>query len=387
MKNLSFKLLFLSLLSTTLLTAETPSDSLLNLKADDLYKRFLEISKQFESINFDSQLGQMPEGQFHLKIEVDALDSLLKNLPIPKKIEISGESVRFDDAPVELPIKTKPMHKIERKEIVKFGEDALIGRNEWVNGDVVVFGGDATIYGSVSGGVIVVNGDVRLASTSNIEKDIVCLWGNTDIDAGAHVKGETVVFNFGRWASDKYDGGLLSIVQLAFKLLMMVILFVAAVIIESAFPQAIDVIQRNIKQNYAKNLLIGFATLFLLPIIFIVLIATIIGIPIAILLYPLAILAGYLFGMVAFYLILGEWIQTRFKITRQSKFIRIGLGLLALELPLFFFRVITVFLPSLSHLMHFIILILFITIWTPGFGAVLATRFGKKTPDSISSPT
>ena len=311
MSRLIIKSILFLFLSSMVSLAGT-SDDTTHIDTEAMYKRFLEISKQVDNLKINGDLDQLPEGQFHLKIEMDALDSLLKDLPIPKKIEISGDHVRFDDDPADILNKYKLKHTTERKQVVKFGEDIIIGRNEWVNGDVVVFGGDATIYGMVKGGVIVMNGNIRLTSTSEIDKDIVCLWGNTDIDPGAHVKGETVVFNVGRFSSKLLNGPFMSLAQFAFRLFGIVLLLVIVIIIDIAFPKHITVIRDNFKTNYAKNFLTGFFALFLLPVIFILLIATVLGIPIALLLLPIIVLAAYLFGMTACYLVLGEFLQSRY---------------------------------------------------------------------------
>ncbi len=308
----------------------------------------------------------------------NGIDSILKDIPLPKSIEISGEKIKINNSeffPVQLQHHLK---KTERQGIVKFGSDVIIGRNEWVDGDVVVFGGNATIYGTVKGGVVVVKGNVRLASTSHIQNDVVCIWGNTDVDRGSRIEGETTVFNFGKLFHKTSNREIFYGASRIFRFFRVIILFLIALLIYYAFPTHTERIRSRIHNEYPKTLAIGFIGFLLLPAIFVILIATIIGIPVAILFFPIAVIGAFLLGGTAFSLLLGQIIQTKTGLKTTSAPVLLGIGILILELPSLLGKTIFFFTPLFSATLFLTSILIFFAAWIPAFGAVILTRFGTR---------
>jgi hypothetical protein len=68
-------------------------------------------------------------------------------------------------------------HRAQR-DIVEFGNDVDIPADEIVNGDVVVFGGDVSIHGTVEGSAVVFGGDLHIYPEGSVRKDTVSFGGS-----------------------------------------------------------------------------------------------------------------------------------------------------------------------------------------------------------------
>jgi len=221
-------------------------------------------------------------------------------------------------------------------------------------------------------------GDIRLTSTSYVKDDIICIWGKTEIDHGAQIAGRTNVFNFSKIFQDPANNGILSKIMVVFRFSRILLLFIVALIIHAAFPKHTNRIRERLSKEYVKTLVVGSIGIILLPVIFIILLATILGIPVAILFLPLLTIAGFLLGITAFCLMLGQSIRDRSGIKLRSSILLLSLGILAIELPFILGKAAIYLSPSLSILFLFLGFIIFITAWIPGFGAVILTRFGTR---------
>jgi hypothetical protein len=118
--------------------------------------------------------------------------------------------------------------------------------------------------------------------------------------------------------------------------------------------------------------------ILILPI-FILLIITIIGIPVAILVEPLLVLLATILGYTAVSLYIGERIKENTNIKPQTSLLTVLLGIIAIELIPIFARIIGVAgAPGSGIGLALIICYWFLIylILTFGFGAVILTRFG-----------
>jgi hypothetical protein len=329
--------------------------------------------------NLREDISNLSDFLFEMRIKSGSLDSLLKMIPIPRDFELDDQTFSIDGQKFQLKdLFKQPQPKIERQEIVKFGDDAVVGRNEWVNGDVIVFGGNAIVYGTVKGGIVVLKGDIRLTSTSYVKDDVICILGNTDIDEGARIAGRTSVFNFGKVIKDTLNARIFSSAMIIFRFLRIVLLFLIALLIYFAFPTQTGYIHDCLQKGYAKSFLVGFIGFFLLPVLFLVLLATIIGIPIALLLLPLVTLGAFLHGGTGFSILIGEKFQKLTGLKIQSKAVFIGIGIVLIELPLLLYKIFTTINSIVSAILLSCVIVVYLIVWTPGFGAVIVTRFGTR---------
>jgi hypothetical protein len=321
---------------------------------------------------------------FRMKLQLQGMDSLLKgldtlmhHLPIPDEIEIDDRDLRFRGP--EMPRRTgfgEP-RTTERDGIVKFGSDVIIGRNEIVHGDVVVFGGGATVYGQVEGGVVTVKGDVKLASTSRIGGDVVCIWGNAEADEGV-TAGKTTVLNFGKFFQKPFNEKPSPVRAVLFDLFRILFLLLAAVLIVSAFPKQTGAVTLRVQSQYARSLLTGAAAVLLVPAVFLVLLVTIIGIPVALLVLPLLVIAGFLMGGAAVAVRLGRLVGGQMHWKWTSPALMVGPGILLLECVSFLGKIAALASPLLGKIAFLLSVFVFLGAYLPGFGAVVSTRFGTR---------
>jgi hypothetical protein len=314
----------------------------------------------------------------HMDSLLMGLDTLLKHLPIPDEIQIDGKGFRWNMPGGRQNVKIIPPPKItEREGILKFGEDAVIGRTECVIGDVVVFDGDATVYGEVQGGVVTVKGNVRLASTARVESDVVCIWGNAEVEEGAST-GKTTVFNFGRMFGKILPGKPHSGWMLIFELFRILLLLAATALIIAAFPAPSRTVTDKLKNQYARSLIVGFLGILLIPVVFLVLLVTIIGIPVALIGLPLAVLSAFLLGGAAVGLRIGQAIRDQARLRWTAPAALACVGILAIEAAAMVGKIVNIANPVVGRMFLIVNLLIFSCTWIPGFGAVLLTRFGRR---------
>jgi hypothetical protein len=79
---------------------------------------------------------------------------------------------------------------------VSFGDDVTVKAGEEISGDLVVFGGDAKVYGHVDGNAVVMGGDLYVAPAGEVDGDTVDFGGSIDnestISPSGHHRGSTV---------------------------------------------------------------------------------------------------------------------------------------------------------------------------------------------------
>jgi cytoskeletal protein CcmA (bactofilin family) len=330
--------------------------------------------------------GRPPAGRhpFRMKFQLQGMDSvlkgldtLMKHLPIPDEVHVDDRNFRFrvPEGPWTKGFDEPRM--TERDGILKFGSDVVIGRNEIVHGDVVVFGGSATVYGQVEGGVVTVKGDVKLASTSRIDGDIVCIWGNAEVDEGV-TAGKTTVLNFGKWFQNSFNKKPSHRWVVFFDVFRIMLLLVIAALIVSAFPKQTGAVTGRVQSQYARSLITGLVAVFLIPAVFLILLVTIIGIPVALLVLPLVIAAGFLLGGTAVAFRIGQLVceQTGWKC--KSSVLLVGAGIVLLECIAFLGKLTSLASPALGKVFFLFSAFVFLCTYIPGFGAVVSTRFGTR---------
>jgi len=354
----------------------------------ELEKKIQERNRGIErrhTIRIDANTKDAEDSLFRIDIQLGALDSIIKNIPIPKNIEIDEHRIRILQDSL-LHSKMRRMERpTERKNIVKFGEDVIVGRNEVVQGDVVVVDGNATVYGIVEGGVVVVKGDIRLASTSRVKGDLVCVWGNTEMDPGARA-GSTNVINPGKVFDKLFSSKVIPSLFFLIRLLRTVFLLGLALLIGAAFPEPTRRVRRCIEKSYPKSLAAGIMVFLILPFLFIVLIITVLGIPIAILLLPLAIAGAFLLGITAFANLAGQWLLERFNVKNASFILCTTVGILVFEAPSLLGKPVSLLGPLFAVFSILVGVALFLLVWTPAFGASVLTRFGRAPKTQTKQP-
>jgi hypothetical protein len=131
----------------------------------------------------------------------------------------------------------------------------------------------------------------------------------------------------------------------------------------------------------------------IVPLVFLVLIITIIGIPVAVILLPMLVLFAFVLGFTAVSMSLGEKIRNRFPIGPNTPVTTILVGMLAVfsvTLVWAIFDLISVWIPVLSGVSLIFLLITLAVLYliaTAGFGAAVMTRLGTRPKDAALPAT
>ncbi len=176
-----------------------------------------------------------------------------------------------------------------------------------VTGDAVAVCGDNTIDGPVGGDVVAVLGDLKLGPNARVGGDAVCVSGTVERDPHAVVEGRIVNPSIG----GRMHGfaplhaimghGFHSPWMWIFDLLILALYALVALL----FPRAIRSVGDQLVERPGMSLLAAFLTVLALPVVFLILCVTVIGIPLAILLIP-AFIGLMMFGKASFYALVGR---------------------------------------------------------------------------------
>jgi hypothetical protein len=307
------------------------------------------------------------------------------------KIDLEEQEGGLEIPPIE---GTKKVYTINH-DIVKTGRNIVVEEYEEVDGEVIAVGGDVTVKGTVTGNVIAVGGDVFVKSTGVIEGDAVSLGGKVEREGGAIIRGERVGVDF---FPDRvvprvlglppttvirfppFFGGFSGLALFARIVKIILFLFIGIVVI-SIVPKNVTKVKDKISQDFLKSALVGFVAEILILPVFILLIVTIIGIPVALLVEPLFILVALILGYAGASYFIGEKLREGTSLKPETPIMTLVIGILALESVLLLARVVGIFgnfLFAFSWILTFVGWIVWYVAITVGFGASILTRLGTR---------
>lgn len=275
------------------------------------------------------------------------------------------------------------------QDIFRIGEDVEIGTFEKVRGDVIVLGGEITVRGSVTGNVVAIGDDIHITSTGKIDGDAISVGGQITQDAGGTVHGSFIDTN-DFWPTHLFYRGD-RVAWFFLFLAGVVFLLTIAVLVGVVVPRNVDRIEHHARTRFGMSFLIGLLTQILLPIICILLLITVIGIPVALVLVPLAVISLLFLGFTGVAKAVGQGVEERGLNLGNSSLALIAVGVLTVMLVSILGRAIGI-VGDLFNPFAFAIklaggLIVYVA-WTTGLGAALMTRFGTRTPgeDVVTTP-
>ena len=299
------------------------------------------------------------------------------------KIMVDGSSIGILDLDSALKCIT-----IDGGGIVKFGEDLTIEEDKTLQGDVVALGGDITVLGTVTGDVVALGGDITVLGT--VAGDVVILGGDLYIKSTGTIKGDavTVMGKVHQERGAEIRGqrvGVLPIslkilfsMFLAFSIIISLLLVILAVLLA---PKNVDRICEAIELDSLKSALIGIVA----AIVFVLLIITVIGIPVAFIAY---FVAGFM-GFAGISLFMGTKLHKGSGLSLSSPLAKSFAGAVLLELVFVLAWLFNLGGDALSPLFWLFLLIGCIIISVAnlvGLGAAFWTRFGKRSVAPIPIP-
>ncbi|MGB5107275.1 MAG: hypothetical protein WBP29_04655 [Candidatus Zixiibacteriota bacterium] len=276
-----------------------------------------------------------------------------------------------DFNPDDYPVKISSIRKI--------GQEVIIEADEHVLGEVVAVGGDATIRGLVEGSVTA-TGTVRIVRGGIVIGNVI---GNEVIEEqGAQVFGHITEQNMTlpdpaeKWRDSRAEDASTSAI-VGISVLSGMFLFTLAVAM--LFRRPTDRVKALYTQNILKTLLVGFLAWILCLPVFLLLCITIVGIPIAILGMPLAMIAAAFLGGAAFSLFLADFVKPKNGAVVESRFKKLAVGFAIGQIPsVGFFLGLVVDSEAMAIVCGIAALLLALLVATLGFGGAILTRFGGR---------
>ncbi len=273
---------------------------------------------------------------------------------------------------------------------VMFGGSRHIGPDEVVRGDIVIFGGEVEIFGTlegdlvclggnaqvegrISGDLISVGGRIRLEEGASIGGDLVqaggSIWRDPQVQIGGSYRSWEVTgpfrVGFPHWTGYRFVSAWGSVFGFFYHLLF-------TLLVSFLFANNVRGVASTLRGEWGFSLLVGFLGFILLLPVVVFLLITILGIPLA-----FVVLLGYylaiILGQVGIFFILGHWLMEKFG-WKNDKVIGVSVvGLLAL----FVVRLIIRLIPLIGGPIHMIVMVL---IYFLALGATLKSRFGTQKP-------
>ena len=179
--------------------------------------------------------------------------------------------------------------------LVRLFADAHVPAGRVIPGDVVAVFGSADVAGTVEGDVVAVFGSVQLRPGSNVEGDAIAIGGVLDQPPGAHVSGQSVAVGIlsPGWGVPTV-ATLVTVVLLGWLATLFLGWLLALI-----FPERMLRIGSTASRHSAGSFFLGLVSAPLFVIALVLLFITVVGIPFALLLpfvYLLAIWAGQIAG-------------------------------------------------------------------------------------------
>jgi uncharacterized RDD family membrane protein YckC len=195
--------------------------------------------------------------------------------------------------------------------------------NGIVDEDAVSVMGSNYINGTVHGNAVAVLGNLRLGPNARVDGDVVCVGGRYTRDASATVGGREVEKNAGPDFSEDprlrawvhhglWMGRPFAMGEHLFGAVMIgLFVYSLCVLLALVFPGGVTRCGETLVQRPGITFLTGLLGVLALPVLFLLLLVTIVGIPVAVVILPLGLIACVLFGKAAIYALVGRSIVGR----------------------------------------------------------------------------
>jgi hypothetical protein len=235
---------------------------------------------------------------------------------------------------------------------------------------VAVLGSVVLEPGAIAREAVAVGGDVRLGPGAEIDRDAVSVGGQVVRDPAATIGGETVSVGVpalsglaglagSRMLFGRAEAPLFVVGQVLAKF---VVFFALGLLVLALFPRRLDVVSASFTAHPWKSILTGLLGLVVLPLLLVVLVATVIGIPL-VAVVGLLVAAAAVLGFTALAYHIGRALP--FQPGRGTTVLQLALGTAVV--------VLVTAIPLLGGMAWIAAALL-------TFGAVLRSRFGSQSP-------
>jgi hypothetical protein len=274
-------------------------------------------------------------------------------------------------SPEPLPALRLEAGSFARHQLVAIGRDLIVAGEAL--GDVAAVDGSVEVSGRVDGDVVVLGGDAQLLSSARIGGDVHVLGGSIHTLPGARVQGRMVSYPTASSAlvtlieGPSLGLGFSSPLVMATKLALLAAWAALLLLLFAASGRQVLETAAEVRREPFRSFfvgLIGLLALVLTGLFFSAFTGGLVGVPLLVLVVLLALLLK-LWGMIAVFYALGEWLARRVFHRRPRPLNAATLGLLVLG--------VLKFLPWVG-----------VWAWTAasliGIGASLSSKFGRREP-------
>ena len=183
-----------------------------------------------------------------------------------------------------------PPRKVIQGGIVKFKDDLEIAANEVVQGDAIVVMGDVLIDGRIEGDLVVVLGNLSLSETAEVDGQIITVLGRLDRAVGAEVGALTVVNPDEALLPSVFSGETGDWIGFwGWQALFVLLVFLVLLMVALASRDRLDRLFTTLTDRPAECLGVGLLMALVGHLVLLglgaILVLTVIGIPVAILVF------------------------------------------------------------------------------------------------------
>ena len=240
---------------------------------------------------------------------VQVADAAPAAAPVPAPTAVAADAAAVEAAAEPAPPEPPPAAKPDRVE--KRGDDRVVtGGSTRVEAgetvhDLVVMGGSAEVFGTVTGDVSVMGGSVKLRKGGHVRGDVSVVGGSFDADDGAKVDGDVDVIggkarrgdgdlHIGVSRGDEAKSGFMQwLSDLGGSITRTALLFVFGTVLLALATGRMDAMQGEVAARPMRTLALGIVGSLVAGVAFIALCVTVVGIPIAIVALLLGVLGAY----------------------------------------------------------------------------------------------
>ncbi len=261
--------------------------------------------------------------------------------------------------------------------IVEFG-NVYIEYGDEIDGDVVTIKGNVTVDGIVYGNIVSPK-TVVLGPEAIVTGDIIAKRLEKDPDAEFH--GRHIPFSLGSFPFP-YEIGI-GLPSLGSWIIVTIFMLIFTSIFMIVFQRPVKRIQHHIATGFFKNLAVGLVLILAILPVFVLLCITIVGIPVAIIVYPLGLLGAFILGHIGAAYYVGKALGRLSSSLRfDSTFVTTIVGVAALMASWMISGFFVVVGSDAFAIFFFVFGIITLAITAAaGLGAVWFSRFGTRPAD------
>ncbi|HEY0514419.1 MAG TPA: polymer-forming cytoskeletal protein [Thermoanaerobaculia bacterium] len=260
---------------------------------------------------------------------------------------------------------------VSRQQIVAIGRDVVV-EGEALS-DIAALNGSVDVSGQVDGDVIVLRGDVRLASSARVGGDISVVGGTIHAARGAHAGGRMVSYPnaSNAWLTllegPTIGAGFASRLVMGAKLAVVASWAALLLVFFAASGRQLLETAEGVRREPFRSFFVGLTgvvCLVLTALFFSAFARGVIGLPFVVLIVLLGVVLK-LWGTVAVFYALGDWLSSHVFHRRFQPLNAATIGLLVLG--------VVKFLPWFGVIAWYVVTLI-------GVGAALSTKFGRREP-------